>query len=278
MCDGENSLGSQLATQNNSIKSSFTSVKDAHGLQNPFRRRDHNHPAPEKSPASNNHKKVERKQALFSVLQKVERAIAKRKAVKPGIPSNSGPSGKPLQECKVESVRKASRPESSMTVKELASRAEAEPSRSTSWISCIVLEIFTMNDVPTVHALELGMNEKMIRAMNVATGHEILLKLKGNWYDSNVEVGQSFNIFDYECVDRRTFHITDQKGMLVVCPEVVTTGTRISAATSCIRQAKLDEDISSYGSHPSATYGTLKHEMIQKALTNSNQTRQTCKR
>ena len=46
------------------------------------------------------------------------------------------------------------------------------------------------------------------------------------------------------------------------------TGTKLSTATTCTRQAVLDEKVQNgFGFHPAAVLGSMKHEIIQTAMT-----------
>lgn len=300
---------------------------------NPFKRPEHrppkrtleealSGPAPASDNASKRKSGGQRKQALFDVLQRVEKAIARKQAgkAKESPAPNPGPSAPAPPAPKIASDDAAHAPRHVASDRAANDAAEAsEPGTSTERpaasspkapalalatgpsasapgrqhvMSCVVLEVFDTNAPFLADVCPLQPYEKLARCMNVLDGAEVFLKLTGSWADVALQAGESVNVLRHRatadaaaaaglgaCVGAGlgaggVVRLGDGGGaVLIKSPHVLVTGTTISAATKCTRQAALDSglirnyaDFMCPGSS-AAVLGTMKHDLIQKAIT-----------
>ncbi|QDZ18155.1 DNA replication ATP-dependent helicase Dna2 [Chloropicon primus] len=246
-----------------------------------------------------------RNQALFDVLKKVERAMAKKQLKKNG---NGGPAQNSAS--KASGVPPSQKATMRFQSKEVLNAMEgmvatkkdnqvscsAQPSAQEALVSrkvvaCVVLEVFEAADLRTSFkddALAAGMSfgDKLVRAMNAKGLEEIYLKLQGSWSGSHLGIGEELNIVvssgaktgdGARSLDgKEVWTISDksENKALVRHPGRLVTGTKLSAATRCTRQAVLDEKVQNgFGYNPPAVLGNLKHEMIQRSMVRNTWTK-----
>jgi len=118
----------------------------------------------------------------------------------------------------------------------------------------------------------------LVRATNEFSGVEVLVSLQGAWLNGpKLEGGEIVNIIpDLSCPDAEVpsrLTIDDKTGgALIIHPDVLISGTRVSSGVSCERKTVLDETVSSAlgpgagTTSRAALDGTMIHSLIQAAL------------
>ena len=140
----------------------------------------------------------------------------------------------------------------------------------------------TPSPLQRVRHLVLEVEERpestLVRATNEFSGAEVLVSLQGAWLNGpKLEGGETVNIIpalsrpDAEVPSLVT--IDDKSGgALIIHPDVLISGTRVSSGVSCERKTVLDETVSSAlgpgagTTSRAALDGTMIHSLIQAAL------------
>ena len=167
-------------------------------------------------------------------------------------------------------------------------------------LECVVLEVFEYMDLDIFHqdrGLVDGMclGDKLVRVFHSERlgGEEFFIQLQGSWCNADLEIGEEINIIgkisfrnsnsnsnsNSHVGDKQEGLLVDDKPKVVVIsdttpgvvlvrsPSRLITGTKLSAATSCTRQAALDDKVQNgFDYNPSAVLGTMKHELIQTCM------------
>ena len=266
-------------------------------------------------------KGIGRKQALFDVLKRVEKVMARKKQQKdqgkPGtgssVPNTPSTPAASLQKSN-EMVMSFQSTELIKTMEDMAAMTMPEADASFAkkehqggglssadgdveklalhTLEYIVLEVFEwddfqlLGDAALVSGMTLG--DKLIRVLNKSNSGELYIKLRGSWSAADLDIGEEINIVtggpkgetgaDASAEGHVVLTLSDASAdevVLVRYPGRLVTGTRLSAATSCTRQAVLDEKVQGgFGYHPSAVLGSVKHEMIQRCMSSNTWTRE----
>eukprot|EP00736_Rhodelphis_marinus_P010559 Rmarinus@m.29999 len=96
---------------------------------------------------------------------------------------------------------------------------------------------------------------------------ECRLRLRGEWaYSSEVSPGDYVNVFsdtwsNGECI------VDDNKGLIVIHPDCLVSGTRISESFTCLRRAFLSARAPEQGSSAACLYGVMLHSLFENAVT-----------
>ena len=286
-------------------KNSLTDKLDA--LRQASRRKDDS--AAPKDKAS----KSSRNQALFDVLQKVEKVMAKKqqkkigsRAFTPGAPAKSvsqignGKAQAPVPMMTFQSKEVLSTMESMAALATAQNHQDAKASASApnkmvesastsnqQVLECVVLEVFDHGDIGMLReygapasVLDLGYGDKVARVLNRSKMAEVYVKLQGSWSSADLAPGEEMNIVtlpktstgddggagegDVICVSEKS---EEMLSVLVRHPARLVTGTKLSAATSCTRQAVLDERVQcGFGHSKASVFGSMKHEIIQRCM------------
>ncbi|GAB4823940.1 hypothetical protein N2152v2_010986 [Parachlorella kessleri] len=111
-------------------------------------------------------------------------------------------------------------------------------------------------------------HDQVLRLFNKHKGREVFAHLRTPWADLPYRVGDEVNLVArLDDFDGQLHCLLDmENGMLVLHPDVLLSGTRITGSNSCPRQSILDEKIAGDGSSAAAVQGTLQHSLIQAAL------------
>ena len=234
-------------------------------------------------------KDPKRNQALFDVLQKVEKAMAKKQQKKNGSKASTPkvsavvtlPSKEALSTLKGMVPTKM---QETGLVHPLPALEESMPQlMQHEVLECVVLEVFEWADLVALEDTQLAsgmcLGDKLLRVLSLASPRELFVKLQGSWGSSRLDVGEEINLVRAALSDEAlrgsldkeemlTVSDTSQDLLLVRYPGRLVTGTKLSTATTCTRQAVLDEKVQNgFGFHPAAVLGSMKHEIIQTAMT-----------
>ncbi|XP_047955543.1 DNA replication ATP-dependent helicase/nuclease JHS1 [Salvia hispanica] len=115
---------------------------------------------------------------------------------------------------------------------------------------------------------------KVLRLLNEQNGAERSLQLWDAWYDSVVAPGDTVHVvgeFDSE----GKCDVNREKNFFIVHPDILVSGTRVSASFSCPRRTVLDERIKSTENSTAALIGTLLHQIYQAGLISESPTKES---
>ncbi|KAL0429394.1 UNVERIFIED_CONTAM: DNA replication ATP-dependent helicase/nuclease JHS1 [Sesamum radiatum] len=103
---------------------------------------------------------------------------------------------------------------------------------------------------------------KVLRLLNEQTGDERTLQLWDEWYFTVVAPGDTVHVIG-EFDDWGKCDVNRDQNFLIVHPDILVSGTRVSASFSCPRRTILDERLK-HGEHSAAALmGTLLHQIFQ---------------
>ncbi|XP_057807552.1 DNA replication ATP-dependent helicase/nuclease JHS1 isoform X2 [Salvia miltiorrhiza] len=106
---------------------------------------------------------------------------------------------------------------------------------------------------------------KVLRLLNEQNGAERVLQLWDDWYFSVVAPGDTVNVIG-EFDSKGKCDVNREKNFFIVHPDILVSGTRVSASFSCPRRTILDERIKSTENSTAALMGTLLHQLFQAGL------------
>ncbi|XP_067672136.1 DNA replication ATP-dependent helicase/nuclease DNA2-like [Haliotis asinina] len=89
--------------------------------------------------------------------------------------------------------------------------------------------------------------------------------LQGFWMDSHVSEGDIVHVFA-DCTDG-VYHVTDQAGLIVVCPDLLLSGTSVVSGVFCMRRSVLNEKFK--GSDDKSIhmlFGSIIHCLFQQVV------------
>ncbi|KAG6393305.1 hypothetical protein SASPL_147542 [Salvia splendens] len=134
----------------------------------------------------------------------------------------------------------------------------------------IMLKISYAADVSEKHGLSGSSGGppsafKVLRLLNEQNGAEQSLQLWDDWYSSVVAPGDTVLVVG-ELDSQGKCDVNDEKNFFIVHPDILVSGTRVSASFSCPRRTVLDERIKSTENSTAALIGTLLHQIFQAGL------------
>ncbi|KAL0030927.1 hypothetical protein WJX79_001622 [Trebouxia sp. C0005] len=112
-------------------------------------------------------------------------------------------------------------------------------------------------------------HEKILHLEGTYKCEQVVVHLRDCWFDTPVEPGHSVNLLAEKVLeDDGVLHAVCnfQAGMVILHPDLLLSGTRVSGSFKCKRQAVLEERFGG-SSSDKAVEGTLLHELFQVALT-----------
>ncbi|KAL0046566.1 hypothetical protein WJX82_003944 [Trebouxia sp. C0006] len=112
-------------------------------------------------------------------------------------------------------------------------------------------------------------HEKVLHLEGSYTGEQVVVHLRDCWFDTPVEPGHSVNLLAEKVQEGDgVLHAVCnfEAGMVILHPDLLLSGTRVSGSFKCKRQAVLEERFGG-SSSDKAVEGTLLHELFQVALT-----------
>ncbi|KAL6559283.1 hypothetical protein OROGR_004400 [Orobanche gracilis] len=117
---------------------------------------------------------------------------------------------------------------------------------------------------------------KVLRLFNERSGAERVLQLWDEWYFSVVAPGDTVHVIgEFDALGK--CDVNREKNFLVVHPDILVSGTRVSASFSCPRRTILDERLK-HGEHSTAALmGTLLHQIFQAGLISKYPTKEFLK-
>lgn len=106
---------------------------------------------------------------------------------------------------------------------------------------------------------------KVLHLLNEQSGVERTLQLWDEWYFSVIAPGDTINVIgEFDC--QGICDVNREKNFLIVHPDNLVSGTRVSSSFSCPRRTVLDERLK-YSEHSAAALmGTLLHQIFQAGL------------
>ncbi|KAK9824153.1 hypothetical protein WJX72_008129 [[Myrmecia] bisecta] len=112
-----------------------------------------------------------------------------------------------------------------------------------------------------------GTSQKDLRLLNERTGRQVWAHLQDGWQDTPVRSGDAVNLLAeiHEHEDGAHAVCSYNQGLIVLHPDLLLSGTRISSSFRCARQSVLEERFGG-SSGVKAAEGTLLHELMQVAL------------
>ncbi|KZV43646.1 hypothetical protein F511_00197 [Dorcoceras hygrometricum] len=106
---------------------------------------------------------------------------------------------------------------------------------------------------------------KVLHLLNEHSGVERTLQLWDEWYFSVIAPGDSINVVG-EFDSRGICDVNRENNFLIIHPDILVSGTRVSSSFSCSRRTVLDERLK-YNEHSAAALmGTLLHQIFQAGL------------
>ncbi|CAA0842768.1 DNA replication helicase- putative [Striga hermonthica] len=106
---------------------------------------------------------------------------------------------------------------------------------------------------------------KVLRLLNERNGTEQTLQLWDEWYFSVVAPGDTVNVIgEFDALGK--CDVNCKRNFLIVHPDILVSGTRVSASFSCPRRTILDERLKHNEHSIAALMGTLLHQIYQAGL------------
>ncbi|XP_073140812.1 DNA replication ATP-dependent helicase/nuclease JHS1 isoform X2 [Henckelia pumila] len=188
------------------------------------------------------------KKALIELLDQVEDVIS----VEPMIPKDSGTLIGTERSLKADHI-----------VNRLTHDSGGKNCNMGSDVSFLVLEV-TERHRPA-ELLGPQMSFKVLHLLNEQSGVERTLQLWDEWYFSVIAPGDTINVIgEFDC--QGICDVNREKNFLIVHPDILVSGTRVSSSFSCPRRTVLDERLK-YSEHSAAALmGTLLHQIFQAGL------------
>ncbi|KAL8500568.1 hypothetical protein ACS0TY_020227 [Phlomoides rotata] len=114
---------------------------------------------------------------------------------------------------------------------------------------------------------------KVLRLLNEQSGAEQALQLWDEWYFSVVAPGDTVHVIG-EFDPQGNCDVNREKNFLIVHPDILVSGTRVSTSFACPRRTILDERIKNTEHSSAALMGTLLHQIFQAGLMSEFPTRE----
>jgi len=114
---------------------------------------------------------------------------------------------------------------------------------------------------------------KTVRLWNEFKGAEVEVHLSDYWADTAIAPGDTLNLLAdvQESGGRRVARVDGSSGLIITHPDFLISGTRVTSACKCTRQAAIEELFAcDGGSNEKALLGTLVHRLFQCALSPSS--------
>ncbi|KAK4414336.1 DNA replication ATP-dependent helicase/nuclease JHS1 [Sesamum alatum] len=106
---------------------------------------------------------------------------------------------------------------------------------------------------------------KVLRLLNEQTGDERALQLWDEWYFTVVAPGDTVHVIgEFDAWGK--CDVNHEKNFLIVHPDILVSGTRVSASFSCPRRTILDERLKHSEHSAASLMGTLLHQIFQAGL------------
>ncbi|ESW20803.1 hypothetical protein PHAVU_005G016100 [Phaseolus vulgaris] len=112
---------------------------------------------------------------------------------------------------------------------------------------------------------------KVLRLLNEQTGEERAVNLQNEWYCSVIAPGDTVHVIG-EFDERGNCEIDHDNNFLIVHPDILLSGTRVSSSFSCPRRTVLDERLKNNDYSTAALAGTMLHQIFQAGLTKDHPT------
>ncbi|KAL4448106.1 hypothetical protein ABPG75_005325 [Micractinium tetrahymenae] len=128
----------------------------------------------------------------------------------------------------------------------------------------------------TIKEIYPGTHEQVLLLHNKYQNRDVYAHLHAPWCDLPYRVGDPVNVLAELDLFEGHYHclLNMERGMLILHPDVLLSGTRITTSHECPRRSFLDERVAGDGSNDKAVKGTLTHNLIQTALTEGLRTPQ----
>ncbi|KAL1535834.1 DNA helicase [Salvia divinorum] len=141
----------------------------------------------------------------------------------------------------------------------------SEENRSTTYsnFSFLVLEVSEKHELSGSSGPPSAF--KVLRLLNEQNGAERSLQLWDEWYFSVVAPGDTVHVIG-EFDSQGKCDVNREKNFFIVHPDILVSGTRVSASFTCPRRTVLDERIKSTENSTAALIGTLLHQIFQAGL------------
>ncbi|XP_065859442.1 DNA replication ATP-dependent helicase/nuclease JHS1 [Euphorbia lathyris] len=112
---------------------------------------------------------------------------------------------------------------------------------------------------------------KSLRLLNEQSGEERCVCLLEEWFYSVIEPGDTVNVIG-EFDDQGKCEVGRDCNLLIIHPDILISGTRVTSSFSCPRRTVLDERLKCNEHSYVALLGILLHQIYEAALTSENPT------
>ncbi|KAI3444863.1 hypothetical protein Pfo_001528 [Paulownia fortunei] len=155
------------------------------------------------------------------------------------------------------------RPKADLIVNRLTSNSEEKKCSKDSNFNFLVLEVSEKHGPAESSGPQSPF--KVLRLLNEQSGAERALQLWDEWYFSVVAPGDTVHVIG-EFDAQGKCDVNREKNFLIVHPDILVSGTRVSASFSCPRRTILDERLKHSEHSVAALMGTLLHQIFQAGL------------
>ncbi|KAK6140588.1 hypothetical protein DH2020_025671 [Rehmannia glutinosa] len=154
------------------------------------------------------------------------------------------------------------RPKADLFVNRLISNSEETKCGRDSNFNFLVLEVSEKHGPAESSGPQ---SFKVLRLLNEQSGAERALQLWDEWYFSVVAPGDTVRVIG-EFDAQGKCDVNRERNFLIVHPDILVSGTRVSASFSCPRRTILDERLKHSEHSVAALMGTLLHQIFQAGL------------
>ncbi|KAL7120847.1 hypothetical protein ACP275_02G147300 [Erythranthe tilingii] len=154
-------------------------------------------------------------------------------------------------------------PKADLFANNLTSTSDDDKCRKDSDFNFLVLEVSEKHG--TGESLGPQSSIKVLHLLNEQSGAERVLHLWDEWSFSVVAPGDTVHVIG-EFDDQGKCDVNREKNFLIVHPDILVSGTRVSASFSCPRRTVLDERLKHNEHSAAALMGTLLHQLFQAGL------------
>ncbi|RKP20492.1 Dna2-domain-containing protein [Rozella allomycis CSF55] len=113
--------------------------------------------------------------------------------------------------------------------------------------------------------------ERIVKCVDEKELVEVNVKLRGEWSQTLISIGDSCNVVNVKnekLLGVETYVIDDESDLLIiVCPDVIISGTTIADSFSCQRKAFLNEKVKSSDKSGALILGVILHELYEIVIT-----------
>ncbi|KAL3613640.1 hypothetical protein CASFOL_041714 [Castilleja foliolosa] len=155
------------------------------------------------------------------------------------------------------------RPNSDPVISSRLSNSEETKSSKDSSFSYLVLEVSENHGSAESSGHQPCF--KVLRLLNEQSGAERALQLWDEWYFSVIAPGDTVHVIG-EFDAQGKCDVNREKNFLIVHPDILVSGTRVSSYITCPRRTVLDERLKSSEHSSAALMGTLLHQIFQAGL------------